>query len=74
MPTNHNDGPLNAEQLLFSSSDREALDLGEVPEEAMFRRVETATSVKHQHPIALAWRRHISLSVPHNKCRDHLGM
>lgn len=55
------------------SSEQEALDLDPVPDEPIVHRVATATSDKHQNEFLLYWRRHISVSVPHVKCRDHLG-
>lgn len=73
MTSNAHNGPLRAEQVLSTSSEREALDLDGVPEGVTIHRVATASSHQHQHAFTLAWRRYISLSVPHVKCRDHLG-
>lgn len=60
--------------LLSIPSEQEALELHR--DEDLFpvvHRAATATSLSHRGRITLLWRRHISLAVPHNACRDHLG-
>lgn len=36
------------------------------------RRIQTPRDAS-QNPIKKYWRRHVSISVPHEDCRDHLG-
>lgn len=68
------EGPVRAERLLSVSSEHEAMNLDHVtPAACSHHQDGRDSSCKQQYSLFLAWRRHISLSVPHQECRDHFG-
>ena len=65
---------LRASRVLSIASAQESLNLD--TDAAVLAPVQPAATtalLKQPNRIVVAWKRHISLSVPHDKCRDHLG-
>jgi hypothetical protein len=56
---------------LADPSEQEALELDVHIQQ--FYPPTTTTSVNESNKLSRAWRRHVSMVVPHVKCRDHLG-
>lgn len=62
----------SAHRILANPSDQEAVDLdtGRIPSFPQLSLVDTNQSASK---LSRWWKRHVSLGVPHVKCRDHLG-
>jgi hypothetical protein len=61
-----------ARQSLSNPSDQEALELDEARHDP-FPQLSTVVTNRSTPKALRWWRRHVSLGVPHVKCRDHLG-
>lgn len=59
-------------------SEQEALQLEEITRQfrqhsQSIHRTGTASSQNAEYRITKLWRRHVSIAVPHEACRDHWG-
>lgn len=68
--------PINrAVELLRHASDNEALELDH-PEDSCPAQLDPSPNIAHgslRKRLQRLWRRHVSMTVPHVACRDHLG-
>lgn len=81
MDANHRDSGTQihaAAEILATPSDQEALELERAAAHPLsllptLRRAPEDQYSTLRRDVLQYWRRHVSLAVPHVKCRDHLG-